>query len=434
MKIIKKGEKMQNKFNFFKNHYLIKTIFYCLIGALLIACGDTELNPQLVAPTSSENPPPSRGAELTLEERKEIATNLLFEQVVDNKPIEEMEQVLLTSDLSIYAVNQKGDTVLGTAIQMQNKETALFLLEKFQCDDLSHQNKKGESYLYLSAKEGYESLIHGIADKCYENSMFNFSDYEFSDLDPETETGEIAIHTALNGSTTDALEYEYDRGTLEYSWFPFYKKNKEGQTFLHTAAKDNRVGVIKWAVDSYCEEGEWERSHTWWKSALSTIGHTLWNGLQTWTFNIDQLINEIDTNGNTALHLASQALNTQGIRLLSHCRWTEFLIENKEDNIALQMFLSALDPKLQTQEKPIKDTFVFLVNQKTYFKKWTSSMSDTVDHQNNQGDSALHIAARLNDPFFYNHLKSLGDIYLKNDNQTTPQEIFQTVRNTIQNR
>ena len=158
-----------------------------LLFLLCISCADTKIDTK--QGDSEDQAPPVSVPKWDTQERADIVVNPLFEAVVENKSSEEINKVLSQSTLSIHAINKKGDTILGTAIQLKNLDMAVFLLTKFTCEDLSHQNNKGESYVYLSAKHGYEDLIHGIAKKCFENSLW-WPDYEFSDLDPKTTEGE----------------------------------------------------------------------------------------------------------------------------------------------------------------------------------------------------------------------------------------------------
>ena len=394
---------------------------------LMVSCGETHVN--------LENKEGKTSAVLQLDpkEKEEIVTNKLFAAVVNDESREKIDKIISYSNISVLSVNKRGDTALGTAIQFKREDKALFLVEKLQCKDLSHQNKKGESYLYLFSKQGYVKLIHRIADKCYENDMLDFSDYEFSNLDPETLDGEIAIHVALNGAVAEALSYEYTRGTLEYSWYGFHKRNKKEESFLHTAVKDNRINTIEWTVRNYCHEGDWEKSESSWKQIPAYWLRHAWDGVQTYAYNWDQLINYQDIEENTALHLAARSLNVQIIRMLSNCRWTDYLVENQNGNIALQVFLEELDDKLKSHSQEIKDTFVFLVHRETYLKEWITNISGTVDHQNKNDDSSAHISARLADPFFYNYLKKLSDLSLKNKDGRTPKEIFDSTQGKIKN-
>lgn len=396
-----------------------------IIFLLTVGCGQTQVG-------LGDHNIGSGSLQLSPEERAEIVTNELFEALVGGYSIEQMDALISTSRISVRSANKRGDTILGVAIQFQKKEMALFLKDKFACEDLSHQNNKGESYIYLASEYGYEQLIHRIADKCFEEDPVDFSDYEFSDLDPETKEGNIAIHVARNAAVVKALDYEYTRGVFERSWFVFHTLNKNEESFLHKAAQDNRINVVEWAVHTYCDKGEWEQSGSWWfqRPVASVVQH-LRHGIQSYTINFEQLVNYQDIKDNTALHTAAQLTNTRVIRLLSGCRWMDFLLENEDENIALQVFLSSLDKTRRNHTQDMKEAFLALVHAETYLAKWFINISDTVDHQNKERDSALHISARLADPYFYNYLKQYADIRLRNNSGITAEEIFSTTQANI---
>ena len=391
-----------------------------IILLLTVGCGQTQMDLE-------DHNLGSGSIQLSPEDRAEIVTNELFEALIDGYSIEQMDALISTSRISVRSANKRGDTILGVAIQFQKKEVALFLVGKYTCEDLSHQNNKGESYIYLSAEYGYEQLIHGIANKCFEEDPIDFSDYEFSDLDLETKEENIAIHIARNAAVAKALDYEYTRGVFERSWFAFHTLNKNEESFLHKAVQDNRINVVEWAVHTYCDKGEWEQSGSWWfQQPVASVVQHLRHGIQSYTINFEQLVNYQDIHDNTALHVAARLTNTRVIRLLSGCRWMDFLLENEDENIALQVFLSSLDETRRNHTQDVKEAFLALVHAETYLAKWFINISDTVDHQNKERDSSLHISARLADPYFYNYLKQYADIRLRNNSGISAEEIFST--------
>ena len=408
-----------------------------LSAFLLISCGDSEVHIDsagiLIEKSSSQRLDP--------DERALIAVNDLFSAVIDNKNPKEIEEILLTSGNSFHFLNKKGDTPLGTAIKLQREDLALLFLDKLQCEDLYHQNNKQESYIYLASKHGYPNLINRIADTCYERKKpwTVFSDYEFSDLDPETAEEERAVHSAYNHSVMEALSEEYSRGFGEYPWWAFHKTNTRGETFFHTAVKKRRDSVLEWGVETYCHKNSWEESDNLLKWFPAGFLRYSWHIPQThiplpWDFdlNFTQLINAKDEEGNTALHLAGKALDTTAVRILSSCRWMDYSLENKLGNIPLQEFLTALDPAIPDHSKEIKSAFTFLVTQRTYLTEWYDQMFSVVDHQNEEGDSALHLSAVLADEFFYNHLTQFGDEHLPNTKEQTPQALFKNFRRQLQ--
>lgn len=417
-----------------KRNYILLNVFktigfklrsISIVFLLTVGCGETQVD------FLEEDVGGSSLIQLSPEERAEIVTNELFAALVDNKSIEEIDALISASAISVLSTNERGDTILGTATQFKKEEIALALVDKFACESLSHQNNKGESYIYLASEYGYEKLIHRIANKCFEDDMFNLSDYEFSDLDPPTKEGNVAIHVARDAAVAEALDYEYTKGMFEYSWFAFHAINKNEESFLHKAVQDNRVNTIEWAVRTYCDKGEWEKSDHWWLQTPASIWQHVLHGAQLYLGNVIELVNYKDIKGNTALHVAGDTLNTTAIRLLSNCRWMDYFIENEDGNIALQSFLLALDPLIEVYSQDIKSAFLRLVHRETYTKGWLSSISDAVDHQNKKGDSAAHISACLADPYFYDYLQQYSDLYLKDKSGKVAVEIFTNTQKGI---
>ena len=406
-----------------------KSILAVFILFILTSCGETKIN------TKKKRKTVYSSLNLNPDERKKIITNTLFESVIDDKPNEEIDKILSFSEISIHSTNKKGDTALGTAIKFKRKSKLLNLIKKFQCQDFYHKNNIGESYVFLAAKYGYEEIIHYMGDKCYRDNIFNFIDYSFSDLDPETDGGQNAFHVALNGSIMEALDYEYKRGVFENNWFNFYSTDEKEESFLHTAVKDDRINTVNWAIRKYCDPSDFEKSKNSWLSIPTyTITHG-WNIFQFYfhkfSKNFDQIINYQNLDGNTALHLAARSLNTKMIRLISRCRWTDLLMENNEGDIPLQVFLKNLNPFSRNYDLETKSTFVFLVNKEPYLQKQITHIEETVNYPNKTGDTASHISAQLADPYFYNYISKFADIYLENNYGDIPEEIFNSTQNNI---
>ena len=386
---------------------------------------------------------PSPGLQMDPEERALVATNDLFAAIIDNQSQQVIEDILLTTNNDLSSLNKKGDTPLGTAIQFRRKELAVFFLEQLQCKDLYHQNNKKESYVYLSAQYGYHELIQLIANKCYERkkTWTTLADYEFSDLDPETLEEERAIHIAYDSTVMEALHEEYWRGMYEFPWRAFYKTNNKEETFFHTAVKDGRNSVVEWGIEIFCHENSWEKSEYFFQNIPADLLRHTWHMAQTYSqtitnwsiFHITQLINFQDKEDNTALHFAAQSpRNLEAIRLISNCRWTDYNLDNSLGNTALQEFLNGLDEAIPNHEAEVKETFLFLIKQETYLKQLATHIAKRVNHQNNKGDSSLHMAAGLADEFFYNELKKHGDIYLLNKKDQIPKAIFKATRDQLQ--
>ena len=422
----------------------MKKLFYILISCFLLSCGNE---------FTDSNSPSDEGhstTSMTPKKRELIDTNDIFSAIIDNVTLEEMEKILKKKGSDLFLTNKEGDTPLGAAIKLKKKEIALFLLKKFQCKDLNHQNHEEESYVYLASKEGYTELIKGIADICYENrkEFLDLEDYEFSDLDPEAKNGQKALHVAAYSLVVKVIFYGYNRGGMlemdgPWPWDFYYHTDKEEQNFLHTAVKDNRLDVVKWVVKEECDEippvssapkdsdSLWDRSVNFLSSSwewTSTKVQNFWNGAEA---QATDLINDNDKNDNTPLSLAAVSLNTEAIHILSSCSWLDYSVDNNEGDIPLQIFLKNLTPSERVHKEELKEAFKLLANKRTRATKWFTDAASFVDDQNNVGDSSLHIAAGLADPFFYNYLKPFGNSLLSNLKEETPEEIFYATQKKI---
>lgn len=336
--------------------------------------------------------------------------------------------------------NKEGDIPLGLAIKQGKVESALYVLDKvYQCKHLYHPNHKKESFIYLAAKAGYKSIIQAIGNKCYqkkeEDPKILF--YDFSKLDLEAETGDKALHVAANSNIAEALKYEYDRSTAIGSPFRFYYHiNHKGQNYLHRAVEDSRLDMIRWAVKEECDTSSTQKDSGYLQSAWDTVkdwGTTSSQTIQTYTATSPtDFINEKDNEGNAPLHLAAKALNAEAIRILSSCWRTDYFLEDGEENIPLQVLLSHITPSSLSHTNELKESFQILARNKTQVRWWTGT-ADLINHQNQNTDSSLHIAARLADPYFYNYLKQFGNIYLENASGETPESLFNANQRKLKN-
>ena len=395
---------------------MIKNIFVICICCFLQSCGNSGITAGSRVgsdSTSEEDPNPMRG--MTPEDIKKRVTNQVFEGVFEGKSPKEMNKLISEQGSQLFIPNELGDTPLGEAIKLKQEGTALSLLKHYQCDKrIVHRNNKGESYVYLAAQAGYQSIISDIAEICFkrQKGVWDGEDYEFSKLDPETHKGNKALHVAANSLIAQTLIVEYTQGDFEVAnpWDYYFHTNKKEQTFLHTAIEDGRMDIVRWIVEEECKEGDWEKAK--WVGWAVTLGKKIWSAVQNQTVSIAELINSQDIDDNAPIHLAAKTRNIEAIRTLFHCRWTDFASTNTDEDIPLQVFLKNLDPSVSSYSVHIRGIFSLLSVSETMVNTWFTDTSTFVDHQNNKGDSSLHIAAGLADPFFYEHLTQFGDTLL----------------------
>ena len=408
------------KYSFYsKGAKRIKGLFFALF---LVSCqdgGDYRL--QLASRSNSFSPA----------ERLALFPNELFVALADQKRESALREILNKKGRYLFTVNKRGDSPLGLAIKWDNLKGALFIARQLSPEHYLFTNKKGEGYLYLASQKGYVELIQLLAEGFYKSRRDIFLDYEFSDLDMKTKEGERALHVAKNHAVAEALKQEYWRGDLEFPLKKFqYLKNNKGQTFLHTAVRDQNRDLILWAVAQNCaSKGEWE-SRPFYEKYFSYF----WRGLQSYgkfvDLDWDDVINTQDNKGRTALNFSAQTLFFEGIYALSSCQWTDYLLKDNEGNIPLQNFLLALDPAKPHYSEELKEAFSVLRESQTRLS--LSEISGHINSVNKKGESSLHISARLSDPFFYNSLKKYGDIDQRNKEGQSPRELFSSKREKIQ--
>ncbi len=373
----------------------------------------------------------SRSDSFSAAKRQALFPNDLFIALVDRRSEQELKKIVDQNGRWLLTLNDNKDTALAVAIKFYNLKGALFVAEQLSPEHYLHQNLQGESYLYLSAQKGYVDLIKLLAARFYDSRRDILSDYEFSDLDSLTHEGERALHTAKNYAVAEALKHEYWRGSLEFPWRKFqYHKNHKGQSFLHTAVRDRNSDLLRWGVEQSClSKEQWEDQAFYYKYPF-----LLWRAIQIYGkpagMDWDDIINTQDNEGQTAVNFSAGNMFADGIRILSSCQWTDWLLPDNQGNIPLQSFLLALDPLKLSHSRKIYSLFTLLMDKQTRLR-W-SSVSDHINSVNKEGESGLHIAARLADPFFYEQLRRYGDGEQKNSQGQTPEEIFKLKRQELE--
>lgn len=392
---------------------------------LLVSCGDSSRTLSLGSFS------PDSQIDLTPEEKKALLPNKLFEAIFNRVEDQDLEKIITDNRDYLFAVNEEGDTPVGFGIKYNNKEGSRFLLSHLRLEDMYHQNYAGESYIYLLAKKGYVDLMEMISD-----SLFRFSiDYEFKNVDLETNNKERALHVAKDATVAKFLKEEYGRGLFDVSGMNFsWQVNTKGQNFMHTAVINERASVLNWGVNWKCskpkakvvEEGE-EGWISWTVDLVVDtargIGGLVRDGNRFFNLNSYYVINQQDEDGNTPLHQAAKQLSLKGLEILMSCPLASYLLENNEGDIPLQTFIKSLDLGVASQDQDLENLFRKLSDKTTPYSV-NKTISYHVNHANQDGDTSLHLAARLTDPFFYQYLRKYGNEFETNNKGETPDSIF----------
>lgn len=386
----------------------VKNILVILLCAFVLSC--------------NQDLPDSPHYALSEDQKSMIIANELFQAILDDSNPKEIQEILTRKNEYLFSVNQNGDTPLGVAIQFYKEDIALYLLDQMMADKLTHINNNKEGYIYLASQHGLIKVINKISDKFYNFKSQWTSDWEFSDLDVPDSQGNKALHVAQNQAVAEALSYHYKRGSLEYPLRKLqFHLNNQDENFLHTAIRNQKTSVVRWGVENNCtHRKDWALSGYVFKTSSY-----VWRGLLSLGtesgFDFHNIINARNKEGDTPVQLSAQHLFTDGLRILSHCLWTDYLLPNHKGNIPLQSFLTSLDPFVEQHSEDIKEAFVLLAESSTPFT-W-KQISHHVNFVNLEGETSLHIAARMFDSFFYKYLKKYGDLYAENNKKETPETL-----------
>ncbi|KAF8032337.1 hypothetical protein BT93_D1299 [Corymbia citriodora subsp. variegata] len=210
--------------------------------------------------------------------------------------------------------NSHKDTTLHYAVRGGHSEVVELLIKEDPqlCDII---NAADESPLYMAAHQRLPYIIELIL-----NAYSSSSSYK----GPNGPTG---LHAAVHFSLPTV------RLLLQHDTSAAYDLDKEGDSALHIAAFRGHIRVIKRLVKD-CPDA-WDMINNKGQTALHVVKHILR------VPNREDLINEEDTDGNTALHLAMVHKRYQIIYILARVKRVDRFATNKDHLIVLDMFFAS---------------------------------------------------------------------------------------------
>lgn len=350
---------------------------------------------------------------MTPEEQADLAPTALFRSIYRNDE-SEFTQELKNSYVDLVKKNHEGDTALAVAIYLRRENFVLSLTERSTFLDLTVPNKNHRSFVSLLAEFNMESALDIIAEKYFQQlGIAGTLRNNFDDIDFPDDQYRRAHFYAQTASFLDKLQNLWFYGVLRFQnpWDSFFNhRDLEENTFLHHAALFDKTEVIKWYLDRHCIPNALESDDNWW--VFQYIGYGS-RKVRDFVQDADFLpirrrfVNLQNAVGNTPLHLAASKGNYRSIELLFQCDRTDATQENHEGQIPLHYLLSTLDKdqeKINDDYKYSAQLFGDKLNPLWGFIPWNNFKS-LVNHPDHSGESALHIAARLRDPYFYDLLQ-----------------------------
>lgn len=410
--------------------------FILLLNSLLflISCGDSSKQDKIF-----EHENTNEFYRLTPERQKELAPTDLFKSIYTNST-SDFQEHLTSEDFQFDQLNAEGDSPLAVAIKLKREEMVLALISKATKKDFLKVNSKGRSYISLVVEH---DLLEAF-DKAYETyfSLAQFAgQIRFSKIDFKDDLGRRASFYAKSYSMFDRLEKAWFTSAISLRHYFnsfYYDEDLEGNTFLHLAAKNQNQQVIYWYVENHCDYREWEES-----SFPTYVARRLGDafGDAEWLPFRRRYINRQNDKGNTPLHVAAKFGRYASLTALQSCYQSDPTILNNQKRVAITELLASIDPSLNNVPENYKKTFSYLSNQVD--PVWTRADFELSWHSSNlnmgfsignnfrrlitKKDSskwtALHYAAQIRDPYFWNLFSDYQDIKTRNDEGLTPSQL-----------
>jgi ankyrin repeat protein len=314
---------------------------------------------------------------------------------------------LVARAADVDAVNDTGSNALFIAMERENKELALYLLEHHA--DIMRVNRNNESPLSLALQQGMRTLTWFM---------------DFVDIAATDKTGNTMLHVAAAvGAPADSVSY------IIYKGAALNAQNSEGKTALQLAAEHNHaelaVLLADAGADPYIRDYQGNSAmdalmHSHYATALRFLKnlparfrsdaagntplfyavHNRRNDLVSYLSNDKSQLNQINNEGKTVLHVAAA---------LGDARIIDILVKAGAD-------LNATDFKGNT---PLH-TAVILYNRAAV--RELAALGADINTINNEGKSAFYLALENNDTEIINMLgdKARPNVNLRAYDGNTP--------------
>lgn len=346
-------------------------------------------------------------------------------------------------DRSTFRFNQQNvaekDTALAVAIKLGRDSMVKSLISRVTLEELKIKNHNDRSFISLLAEydmiESFDEIVRIFRER--RSAARDMLSYGFQNIDFPDKFGRNAAHYALSAAMMDRLRENWSRSALNFNnpWHRFfYQYDNDGNLFLHSAARDQRVYVINWYVDEYCTSNKRRDDESGVLGSLNYLGRQARYAVQdlsvhlNLTKNLGFLVNIPNEKGNTPLHIAARLGNSESVRFLMACSQIDPSIKNDFGRYPITELLTNIDPFQENVHTTFKDTFNLLLERADPIwwgvlrgNNFRKMMSDGESEVN--GMTAVHYAARLADPYFFDEIPEFVKQGVLNKYNITAEEL-----------
>lgn len=333
----------------------------------------------------------------------------------------------------------EGDTPLAVAIKLNRENMVLPLISRAELAELEIKNHRGRSFVSLLAEYDMLEEFDVVVDKFRDQRSMarDILSYDFHKIDFDDDFGRNAAHYALSAAMMDRLRQNWRRSFTDIGAANplhrfYYSYDQDENLFLHSAARDQRVYVINWYVDNYCTTNERREDESGLFGGINFFGRQARYAIQdmsvNWeiTQNLGALINISNLHGDTPLHIAARLGNSESLRFLLACPQVDPSIENDQGRSPIAELLKNIDPFQEEIHESFKDSFNLLLERAD--PVWWSVMRgnnfrNMMAETDGEQMTAVHYAARLADPYFFNKIPDFAKQAVLNEFNTTAEEL-----------
>nr|TKR84762.1 hypothetical protein D5086_0000254440 [Populus alba] len=257
--------------------------------------------------------------------------------------------------------NTKGNTPLHDAVVKGNKDLAIFLVSR-DPKAAYYNNNNGKSPLHLAVENGNKKEI-------LDDLLKTKASFPIKNILEKIEKEKPELLRLTEEGLGNSLHYASSIGFLEGVRFLLkkfhdgaYETNRQGDYPIHVACKSDSVDVVKEFLDIFPYPKEFlneKGQNILHVAAENGQGNVVRYILENDQKIVEPLLNEMDEDGNTPLHLAARHGQSTAAFVLVRDKRVENLIVNNENftpyDVAKQQSKMAVDQYNKTDEMLAKE-------------------------------------------------------------------------------